>query len=85
MHWDIPSLRSEKFRKPEPPQKMFLSENVIFWGLRLSLGHFGQQAPESPVSQLQNGVSTSPLPLFNVDLLAFKDHPRFNSFFQWEF
>ena len=34
-----------------PLKKMFLSENVIFWGLRLSLGHFGQQAPESHVSQ----------------------------------
>ena len=53
-----------------PLIKMFLSENMIFWG---------------HVSQSQNGVSTSPLPLFNVDLLAFKDHPRFNSFFQWEF
>ena len=64
---------------------MFLSENVIFRGLRLSLGHFGQQAPESPVSQLQNGVSTSSLPPFIVDLLTFKDYPRSNSFFQWEF
>ena len=45
MHWDIPSLRSEKFRKPEPPEKMFLSENVIFRGLRLSLGHFGHIEP----------------------------------------
>ena len=26
---------------------MFLSENVIFRGLRLSLGHFGQQGSES--------------------------------------
>ena len=59
---------------------MFLSENVIFRGLRLSLGHFGQQAPESPVSQLQNGVSTSSLPPFIVDLLTFKDYPRSNSF-----
>ena len=41
-----------------PLKKMFLSENVMFWGLRLSLGHFGQQVPESPVSQLQNSVST---------------------------
>ena len=32
---------------PEPPKKRFLSENVIFRGLRLSLGHFGQQVPES--------------------------------------
>ena len=36
--------------------KMFLSENVIFQGLRLSLGHFGQQVPDSPVYQLQNNV-----------------------------
>ena len=35
-----------------PLKKRFLSENVIFQGLRLSLG---QQGPESPVSQLQNG------------------------------
>ena len=47
MHWDIPSLRSEKLRKPEPLQKMFLSENVIFRGLRLRLGHFGHKAPEA--------------------------------------
>ena len=31
---------------------MFLSQVVIFCGL---FGHFSQQAPESPVSQLQNG------------------------------
>ena len=60
---------------------MFLSENVIFQRLRLFLGHFGPQAPESPVSQLQNGVSTSALPPFIVDLLTFKDYPRSNSFF----
>ena len=53
---------------PEPPQKIFSSENVIFWGLRLSLGHFGQQIPESPVSQLQSGVSTYSLPSFIVDI-----------------
>ena len=63
---------------------MFLSENVIFRELRLSLGHFGQ-APESPVSQLQKGVSTSSVPPFIVDLLTFKDYPRSNSFFQWKF
>ena len=39
-------------------------ENVIFRGFDLSLGHFGQQGPESPVSQLQNGASTSSLPPF---------------------
>ena len=59
----------------------YLSENVIFRGLRLFLGHFGQQAPERHVSQLQNGVSTSPLPPFIVDLLIFKDYPRSSSFF----
>ena len=68
-----------------PLKKMYLSENVIFRGLRLSLVHFGRQAPESHVSQLQNGVSTSSLPPFIVDLLTFKDYPRSNSFFQWEF
>ena len=36
----------------ETPKKLFLSD--IFQGL--SLGHFGQHVPESPVSQLQNGV-----------------------------
>ena len=55
-------------------------ENVIFRGLDLSLGHFGQQGPESPVSQLQNGASTSSLPPFIVNLLTFKDYPRSNSF-----
>ena len=57
-------------QRRNPQKKMFLSENVIFRGLRLSLGHFGQQVPESPVSQLQNGVSTSSLPPFTVDLLT---------------
>ena len=74
MQWDIPSLK-----------KMFLSENVIFWGLWRFLGHFGQQAPESQVSELQNGVSTSSLPPFIVDLLTFTDYPRFNSIFHLEF
>ena len=64
-----------------PLEKMFLSENVIFRGFWLSLGHYGQEVPESPVSQLQNGVSTSALPPFIVDLLTFKDYPRSNSFF----
>ena len=72
MTWAIPILHSEKFRKPEPPKKVFLSEKVIFRGLRLSLGHFGQQGPESPVYQLQNGVSISSLPPFIVDLSEFK-------------
>ena len=53
MHWDIPGLCSQWFSTQEPPEKMFLSENVILRELRL--GHFGQQAPESPVSRLQNG------------------------------
>ena len=43
---------------------MFPSEIVIFPGLRLSHGHFGQQVSESIVSQLQNGVSTSSLSPF---------------------
>ena len=79
-HRNIPGLWTEWDWTSEPPQKMFLSENVIFRGLRLSLGHFGQQAPESPVSQLQNGVSTSSLPPFIVYLLTFKEYPRSNSF-----
>ena len=49
---------------------------MIFLGLWLSLGHFGQQAPKSLVSQLQNGV-----PPFIVDLLTFKDYQRSNLFF----
>ena len=53
IHWATPGLWSELKSTPEPPQKMFLSGNVIFRGLRISLGQFGQQAPESPVSQLQ--------------------------------
>ena len=48
---------------------MFLPENVIFRGPRLSLDHFGQKAPESLVSQLQNGESTSLLPSFIVDFV----------------
>ena len=63
---------------------MFLSENVIFQRLRLFLGHFGPQAPESPVSQLQNVVTTSSLPPFIVDLLTFKDDQGPTRFFQWE-
>ena len=46
----------------------------------LSLGHFGQQAPESSVFQLPNGVATYSLPPFIVALLTFKDNPRSNSF-----
>ena len=58
-----------------PPKNV--SENVLFLGLRLFLGHFGQQTPESPMSQLQKGVSTSSLPPFIVDVLIFKVYPRF--------
>ena len=54
----IPSQRSEKFRNRNP-QKKFLSENVIFWGLRLSLGPFGQQAPVSAPKWCINISSTS--------------------------
>ena len=67
------------FQRRNPLKKRFLSENVIFRGLGLSLSHFGQQVPESPVSQLQNGVPTSSLPPFIVDLLIFKVYPRSNS------
>ena len=65
LHWATCGLKSQT---PEPPHKRFLSENVIFWGLKLSLGHFGQHAYESLVYQLQNGVSTSSLPPFIVDI-----------------
>ena len=64
-------------QRRNPQKKMFLLENVIFQGLKLSLGHFGQEVPESPMSQLQKGVSTSSLPPFNVDVLIFKVYPRF--------
>ena len=74
LDWNEPERRN-------PLKKRFLSENMIFRGLRLSLGHFGQQVPESPGSQLQSGVSTAPLPPFIVDLLTFKVYPRSNSFF----
>ena len=85
MYWTTCGLNLTRFSLPETPQKMFFSENVIFLGVRLSLGHFGQQASESPVCQLQNGVSTSSLPPFIVNLLTFKDYPRSDLFFQWEF
>ena len=58
-------------QRRNPLKKGFFSERVIFLGLRLDLSHFGQKGPESPVSQLQNGVSTSSLPPFIVDLSAF--------------
>ena len=63
LNWATCGLRQVLGGTPEPPQKMFLSENVIFRGLlRLFLGYVGQQAPESPVSQLKNG-----LPYFQLD------------------
>ena len=68
-----------------PRKKCFFQKMLFLGGLRLSLSHFGQQVPESPVSQLQNGVSTSSLPPFIVDLLTFKVFPRSNFFFEWEF
>ena len=79
-------LFQEKLDDHQPNRKQkYFRGGLIFQALRLSLRHFGQQAPESPVSQLQNGVSTSSLPPFIVDLLAFKDYPSYNSFFQWKF
>ena len=72
-------------QRRNPLKKRFFSENVIFHGLRLYPSHIGQQGPESPVSQLQNGVSTSFLPPFIVDLLTFKDYARSNSFFNGNF
>ena len=65
-----------------PLKKTFLSKDVIFRGQRLSLGRFGQKVAESPVS---HDVLTSSLPPFIVDLLAFKDYPRSNSFFNGNF
>ena len=85
LHQTAPGLHWEWLGTPEPREKMFPLENVTFRGLRLSLCHFGQQVPESPVSQLQNGVSTSSLPPFSVDLLLYKVYPRSNSFFQCRF
>ena len=51
MLWTTYDLNSQGFSTPERPKKMFILENVIFRSIRLSLGHFGQQAP-----QLQNGL-----------------------------
>ena len=48
----------------ETPKKLFLSE--IFRGL--SLDHFGQHVPESPVSQLINGVHQNLLYLLSCKL-----------------
>ena len=48
------------------PRKNVSLRKCTFRGLRLSLCHFGRQVPESPVSQLQNGVSTSSLPNWHL-------------------
>ena len=69
MYWTTCGLNLTRFSLPETPQKMFFSENVIFWALRLSLGYFGRQASENPLSELQIGVSISSLLI--VDLLTF--------------
>ena len=50
------------------PSKNVSFKKVIFRGLRLFHSHFGQHVPENLVSQLQNGVLTSFLPPFIVDL-----------------
>ena len=71
MTWTTCGLNYPRFSPPEPPQKNVSFRNVIFQGLRLYLSYIGQLGPESPVSQLQNGVSTSSLPPFIVDLSAF--------------
>ena len=72
LHWATCGLWMEFDKRLSPIKKWFLSENAIFQRLRLSLDHYGQQDPKSHVSQLQNGVSTSPLPPFIVDLLTFR-------------
>ena len=86
MHWTTWGLHWEWLGMTEPTQKMFLSENVIFRGLWLSLGHFGQQVPQSPVCQIQNGLSTSSLPpsiMFMFIYYKLTQGPT--HFFQWEF
>ena len=49
---------------------IFYEKLVYFEDFSLSLVHFGHQALEITVSQLQNGVSTSFLPPFVADLSA---------------
>ena len=80
-------LFQEKLDGHQPNRKQkYFRGGLIFQGLRLSLRQFGQQAPESPVSQFQNGVSTSSLPPFIVNLtFRFWVNPRSNSFFQRKF
>ena len=58
LHWATPGLWGELGGRWNHPKNRFLSGNVIFRGHRLFPSHFGQLVPESPVSQLQNGVST---------------------------
>ena len=77
MHWTICGLNSQRFSTPEPQKNVFLVESVFFRELRLSLGHIGQQALGSRVSQLQNGVPTSSLPPFSTSLLITHDPTRF--------
>ena len=67
MTWAIPSLRSEKFRKPEPPEKRVSFGKCDFSWAYAFPWSFGQQVPKSPVSQLQNGVSTSSPPPLILD------------------
>ena len=55
-------LFQEKLDDHQPNRKQkYFRGGLIFQGLRLSLRHFGQQAPESPVSapKLSNIFSTS--------------------------
>ena len=51
---------------PPPKCFLFLSDNVIFRGLMLSLDHF---VPENPENQLQNCVSESSLPPWQASAL----------------
>ena len=64
LHWAMSGLRYYWLVTLEPPKNVSFRK-MRFLRLRLSLGHSGQQIP---VSQLQNGVSTSPLPTFIVDM-----------------
>ena len=71
-----------------PLQKNISLGKCVFWGTWVFLVYFGQKVPESPVSQLLNGVSMSSLPSFIVDLLTFKVCPLpevQHTFFKWNF